>query len=58
MILSVLKLDFVSPEDNFFDLGGDSFSALELSLLAGERGFLSHRRLFIKTLGLQTCLPI
>lgn len=39
VILSVLKLDFVSPEDNFFDLGGDSFSALELSLLAGERGF-------------------
>lgn len=39
VILSVLKLDFVSPEDNFFDLGGDSFSALELSLLAGDNGF-------------------
>lgn len=39
VILSVLKLDFVAPEDNFFDLGGDSFSALELSLLAGDRGF-------------------
>lgn len=38
VILSVLKLDFVSPEDNFFDLGGDSFSALELSLLAGDNG--------------------
>ncbi|GIH97688.1 phosphopantetheine-binding protein [Planobispora siamensis] len=33
----VLAVAAVSPDDDFFDLGGDSFRATQLAVLVGER---------------------
>jgi hypothetical protein len=38
IMAEVLKVPKVGADDDFFDLGGDSFGAMEMASLAEERG--------------------
>ncbi|MBO4926644.1 MAG: AMP-binding protein [Clostridiales bacterium] len=40
LVAQVLDLQEVGPDDDFFDMGGDSFAAIELASLAAEKGIV------------------